>query len=395
MVSLGNFAFGLLIAHRLGPAQFGVFALVWAIVVFAFGIQWALVTSPMQSRLPHLAESDRHGFCWALIAQSVAIGLATSGVAVLVAARTLAGGLSAIDSIVMALSIVAIVIQDFVRRWLLAVERVRWALAGDFCRHFGAMLAIQCLPSEWRAALPTVMAVIGIAALVASLPFCGDMRRTRGAWAIVLQHARTHARTGRWLLPFVAVQAAIGAVPLYAINAAVGPAGAGGYRAAIYLMAPLIVLSEALETFLPLRASESMTHGGISALKRLLTQWTWLVIAPSVAYLTAVNVAGEWLFCALFGASYAVFAPLLIPLSVAMLLQVATYMLNVYHRAIGNPRGLLIAELAAAASLAACYLIFPIGRIGEGAAVFAVASQGVKLAVLVYRTHGKPEQLFA
>jgi O-antigen/teichoic acid export membrane protein len=196
-------------------------------------------------------------------------------------------------------------------------------------------------------------------------------------------------------LPFVAVQSAIAAAPLYVINAVVGPAGAGGYRAAIYLMAPLIVLSEALETFLPLRASEAAAHGGISTLKLLLMQWTSLVIALSAAYLTAVNVVGGWLFHTLFGASYAVYAPLLIPLSVAMLLQVATYMLNVYHRAVENPRGLFIAELAAAASLAAGYLIFPIGRIGEGAAVFAAASQAVKLAVLVCRMHGKPKQMFA
>jgi len=395
MVSLGNFVFGLLIAHRLGPAQFGVFALVWAIVVFAFGIQWALVTSPMQSSLPHMAQSDRHGLCSALVAHSAAIGAATAVVAVLVAAGTLPGGLSAVDGILVALSIVAMVMQDCVRRWLLAVERVRWALASDFCRHFGGALAIQFLPIDWRGALPTVMAVIGIAALVACLPVCVDMRRARRSWAFVLHYARTHARTGRWLLPFVAVQSAIAAAPLYVISAVVGPAGAGGYRAAIYLMAPIIVLSEAFETFLPLRASEAVAHGGLSALKLLLTQWTSLAIALSVAYLTAVNVAGGWLFHALFGASYAAFAPLLIPLSVAMLLQVATYMLNVYHRAVENPRGLLIAEVAAAASLAAGYLIFPIGRIGEGAAVFAAASQAVKLAMLVYRTHGKPEQLFA
>ena len=337
MVSLGNFVLGSLMAHGLGPAQFGVFALVWAIVIFAIGAQWALVTSPMQSSLPRVALGDRPGFCWSLIVHSAAIGSVTAVVAVMVAAHTLTGGVRAVDCIVMALSIVAVVMQDYVRRWLLAADRVRWAVASDVCRHLGAGLAIWLLPIGWRGALPAVMAVMGVAALLACLPVCFDMRRSLARWEPVLHYARMHARTGRWLFSFVAVQSTIAAAPLYVISATVGPASAGGYRAAIYLMAPIIIVSEALETFLPLRACEAVAHGGLSALKSLLTRWTSLVFALSIVYLTAVNVAGPWLFSTLFSASYAAFAPLLIPLSVAMLLQVATYMLNVYHRAVDKP----------------------------------------------------------
>ncbi|AOJ04735.1 hypothetical protein WS70_23490 [Burkholderia mayonis] len=394
VVSLGNLVLGLLMAHGLGPAKFGVFALVWAIVVFALGCQWALVTSPMQSSLPRTAESERYGLCAALIAHSAAIGSMAGVVAVIVAAG-LGESMRAVDCILVALSSVAVVVQDFVRRWLLAVERLGWGLASDICRQFGAALAIFLLPIGWRGALPAVMTAVGMVALVSCLPICVEMRRARCSWALVLQHARVHARTARWLFPFVVVQMAIAAAPLYVIGVIVGPASAGGYRAALYLMAPLVVLSEALETFLPLRASEAAVHGGVSALKSLLTYWILIATALSVAYLTAVNVAGGWLFSTLFGMRYAALVPLLVPLSVAAVLQMGTYMLNVYHRAVEKPRGLLIAELAAAASLAAGCLIFPIGRIGAGVAISTAASQAVKLVVLAYRARGKAEQQFA
>ena len=205
-----------------------------------------------------------------------------------------------------------------------------------------------------------------------------ESRWKGGSFARFTQH---HAESGLLLVPFVGIQAGIAAAPIYVLSAFVSAAAAGGYRVATSLIAPIIIVTEALETFLPLRASESIYQPLV--LRRLLNTWRVASIAISGTYATCLAISGHWVVTAMFGESYDRYVPLLYPLLLSGLLQNLGYIRNVELRAQSSLGKIFGAEVAAALALGAMYLVMSFGQNGEGLAIAALASQAVKLVFLL------------
>lgn len=384
LVSVGNFLLALLMARLLGPAQFGHFALLWTLIVLALSVHWALVSSPMQNTLAAKAAEERPALFAALGLHALLLAAASAALAPLVLWGASASTLTAGSLGVAAFACAAVVAQEFARRWLLATERPAAALTSDALRHGGALVLLSAGGAAGLLMLDSSLALLAACALAALVPLASDFRALQHRPGLARTLAREHAASGRWLLPSVLLQSVVAGAPLYAANAAGGSAAAGGYRAVVNLMTPVVSLTEALETFLPLRAAAAFGSEGRPGLGRVIRRWGLPLGLGCALFVGSVWALGARLLALAFGPAYAGFAAAMPALALAMLLQFATYLFNVRLRASGRTRAIFVADLASAAALLLVLALVPIDPFGSVVAAALATAQAVKLALLVW-----------
>src|SRR5207248_7427352 len=140
------------------------------------GIQWASISSPMQSSLAQSDTGSRLEMFGALWCHAFIVAvLAALGAMVIV---TWAGTTHSMLLTVAAIgaSVLGIIMQDFVRRWLLATDRPGWALASDGLRQAGSLGILLLVSGSVSVSLWICTLVIGIAAALGCVPVASDLR---------------------------------------------------------------------------------------------------------------------------------------------------------------------------------------------------------------------------
>jgi O-antigen/teichoic acid export membrane protein len=380
LVSVGNFAISVLVARLLGPAQFGIFALLWTVVAFALTAQWALITAPMQSTLAHAASGSRAELCGALWTHALTLGLLAGGGAVLIVLWVAGSGSSLPRLLGLAASVTCVIAQDFVRRWLLATERPGLALISDVLRQVLVLAMLWLSGRLGPANVWFAMALIGAAAALGCLPLIADLRGARLGSAMLW--ARRHYASARWLMPSAVLQSLNASAPLYLLGASLSVRDVGGYRAAVALASPIIIVTEALETFLPLRARQAMVAGGIGEMWHKLRAWAAGLFPLCVAYVTITYTFGETVVKGTFGSSYASYVHLVLMLGIASLLQFGVYVLNVALRALARAQAIFVGDVLATVVLMVSLLLVAPEVTPWKAAVCVAVHQAVKLFAL-------------
>lgn len=382
LVSVGNFAISVILARMLGPSQFGIFALLWTVVLFALTAQWALITAPMQSSLAAGERDKRAELIWALCSHSLVLALAAACIAVLVVwwtgnARQTPLALAGVGA-----AVVGIVAQDLTRRWLLATERPGWALISDCVRQGGVLSVLLWMTASRHGALDTCMLVIGIGAAVGCLPLIRDLEGGRPRLSVSISWAARHSEFGRWLMPSVILQTVNSSVPLYVLGISAGVAAVGSYRAAVALASPVIILSEALETFLPLRTRKALLSGGPQRLWRVLGVCAAWCFPACILYVATTYAFGSTIMAKTFGASYANQVALVLVLGIANLLQFLVYVFNVALRAVERSGAIVTGDMIATIVLGVLLLASVSQATPVKVGLCVVVHQAVKLVVL-------------
>lgn len=383
VVSIGNFAVSILAARALGPGQFGAFALIWTIVVFALSGQWALIISPMQNSLAHPPDGNGSELFGALVAHSILLALLTSAVAATVFIVTTRGLAGPFESSLVALGAGCVVAQDFARRWLLATNRPARALASDAIRQGGSLTALLLLPYFRTIDLADCMLIIGGAATIGTAPLARDISRARMSFSTFSRWATRHSRSGRWLLPSVVLQSINSAAPLYMLGAALGTHAVGGYRAAVAVASPIVILTEALETFLPLRSREAFLVGGRLGLRSVLSHRLAPLLPLCIGYLVLLCCFRRYVLEFTFGPKYADYSLALAIVGIAAFIQFLVYVCNVALRALDRSRSVFAGDLTSTIALIVM-LIFVLRAPSAVAVAICVAlHQAIKLLVLL------------
>jgi O-antigen/teichoic acid export membrane protein len=382
LVSVGNFAISVILARMLGPPQFGVFAVLWTVVLFALMAQWALITAPMQSSLAQSDPAGHTALFPALCSHSFVVALVGAGGAILVVLWAGGRHQTPVALTGIGAAVVAIVAQDFARRWLLATERPGWALVSDGVRQGGVLSVLFWMTGSGPVALATCVLVIGIGAAIGCLPLLRDLRRAPLRISTSVSWALRHSEFGRWLMPSVILQSVNASTPLYALGLSQGMAAVGGYRAGVALASPVIILTEALETFLPLRTRKAMLSGGPERLWRVLRGCFLLSFPVCVLYVAATYAFGSIIIVKTFGVSYANYVSVVLVLGIANLLQVLVYVFNVALRAMERSNAIVTGDIIATIVLGVLLLGTVSVATPLTVGLCVVVHQAVKLIVL-------------
>lgn len=382
VVSAGNLAFGIFGARLLGPGEFGLFSLTWTLVVAGLALQWALVVAPFQRTFSDESKNNWPQFGTALAIHSLVIGMLLAAAAICISFIHTPPTFEHICSIGSAC--VLVVLQDYWRRSLLAQDKLKQALAGDLMRHLGAVGILFCAAAYFP---PSPTMCLFSAALASALACMmaikqAHFRHAAGVLRLSISLARRHFADARWLLPFVALQWMGSSAPLFFLAHTSGTSEAGGFRVLLYFMAPVITISEALETFLPLRAAAMANVGNQEDLRKYLIRLGSQVLTVCTLYALLLYVLNPWLIERAFGSSYKPYAESIPYISVAALSQISGYLFNALLRSIGRSRFILISEAVSASFLLMAYLIFSHPDAHFAASILAV-TQLIKLGMLI------------
>ncbi len=191
IVSFGNFALSLVLAHRLSSHEYGTFSLALSFILFLNLLHQALVCYPLSVR-GAAADSDR--FRYLLSVAAIATPICT-----LVALPILGAALFSMKRLdllpVAFLALVAWQLQEVTRRAILARARYRWAIAIDGLRYAGALGAILTI-GIWVTPSVALLAIAGASALSVIVAACTLRFRFSGIVAKLPQEIAIHKELG-------------------------------------------------------------------------------------------------------------------------------------------------------------------------------------------------------
>jgi O-antigen/teichoic acid export membrane protein len=314
--SATNFALTLLAGRLLGPRGLGIVVVAFSVYLLALTLQRALVNDPLVVASAHLAEQERHRAVRSAVTLVLGAGVIFSGVILAIAALLPPAGASGLRLI--APWIVPALLQDLWRSVLFRDRRGAAAALNDGLWAVGIVVALPvaiATKQEW--------AVMGAWGFGAALGAIAGFIQARGRPEHP-GHAWHWWRTvvwpfGRWLgLESVLLSVQSQAV-VFLLGWLLGTGGLGGLRAAEAIFAPMTLLGPALD--LPgLPAVSRALAESAAAARRRAVQISGMALTVVAAYLLVVGLWRREVLTIVFGAAFASFGRLVVPIGVGQLL---------------------------------------------------------------------------
>lgn len=266
VLSLGNFATNILLARawKDEPALFGIYGLVFGIVLLLNSLHAAVVTYPLTVRAAGREDDDVRKLAAASWTFTLCLApLMTLG---LLAATGAAHRFTLLPAALAAL--VLWQVQETLRRTFFARLAPRAALAGDAVKNLGQVLLIWLLIRAGRLTPETAFAAIAASAALAMVIQAIQLRVIAAPAARARDAARDGWTLGRWLL----LTSVVGAGTLYAapwsLQAFRGPADVARFNALAQILGvtnPVMVSIGAM--IVPAVAVARLTGGPAAGLR--------------------------------------------------------------------------------------------------------------------------------
>lgn len=382
IVSGVNFLTVAIVARACSPAEVGVYALAWTVVLFITVAQSNLISIPYtmyRHRREGGALAEYGGS--AMVHQLVLSAAAAVCFVGLAAALSLGAGPSGLRPAAWLLSgaIPFILLRDFARRFSFAHLAPETAVVMDL-----AVSAVQvaCLLALWRMDLlsaATAYAVMG-AACAAAVAGWWLVRKQplRFSRAAVVRDWRQNWAFGRWTITGQASGLGFYALP-WLLAFVHGEAETGRLAACTTLVGLSNLFVMGLNNYLMPRAAQSLAKNGAGELAAVLRKAMLASAAVLGALTLGAFLVGDHLATIVFGPTYAGTGALLTVLAAAALADSFGQTASAGLWTIDRPAANLAADLVqvAATLVAAVWLVFPLGALGIALAILAGRAVGV------------------
>ena len=275
IISGMNFVVAILLARHLGVSQFGQFSLVWLVVVFVQGLQQGATTSPMMSIGPKQSLVTYRIYYSVVFAHQLIFAVLSTAFVI--------AGLLVWDQFSQEWNVRPFLwplcgmvfihqTQDFLRRYFFAINKSQISVILDFVRYGGQALALLLLFlfSPWQPGVAGVLWTMLIAASASILVVLGRIDKFDWSWAGWWSVTRRHWNFSKWNVGIVLAAWMSGQVYYFITGALLGSSAVGILNAAQTIMGVTNVLFQAMQNFMPVRASIAYRDGGIDQLGRFL-----------------------------------------------------------------------------------------------------------------------------
>lgn len=305
LVSSVNFAMMVLLARSMSQRAFGEFALVYSALLIANGFQSTLITQPHNVLAVGKTGSDYRRYTGSTAVTQLVVAAIAGCIALIAGGVAHAiGWQSAPLLFVLAPSIVAWQLQEFVRRVLYTERRVAAALVNDVISYGGQGLAILFL---WRRHGLTPVTALAAMAATSALAAAYGAFQLRGSIARAFdpQAARDNWHFGKWLAGGEILRI-LSSAEMYQYLAAgmLGTAATATLKSAQIIFGPSRLLAFSLGNVLPV----SFAHSLLESRERLdmeLKRVQLLAAIPLALYCSAVAFYAGPLLHLLYGEKYA------------------------------------------------------------------------------------------
>ena len=344
--SATNFALTLLAGRLLGPRGLGVVVVAFSVYLLALTLHRALVNDPLVVASAHLAVQERHRAVRSAVALILCSGVIFSGAILALAVLLPPTGASGLRLI--APWIVPALLQDLWRSVLFRDRRGAAAALNDGLWAVGIVVALPVAivtRQEWA-----VMGAWGFGAALGAVAGFVQTRvrpeRPGPAWQ---WWRRAVWPFGRWLGLESLVWSAHSQAVVFLLGWLLGAGGLGGLRAAEALFAPMTLLGPALD--LPgLPAMARALAESAAAARRRALQLSSMALTAVAAYLVVVGLLRRQVLTIVFGAEFASFAGLVVPIGVNQLLYAGAIGFSLLLKAQRRGRALVASRMLSSVS---------------------------------------------
>lgn len=387
VVSLGNFLTQIILVRALAPADYGIFVLLYSVMLILNHCHAAVVTYPLSV---HGAMSDLDRLR-KLTTSSLAL---TAMVAVPQTPIVFGVALFLNRSALTWAMVVALAfwqIQETLRRALMSHFRHRGALPGDAVSYCGQALVLWYLSRHGALSLPVIFQVIAVTSVVAAAVQVAQLRPKLASLGESLGLLRPYWRLGKWNLFTNATDTATASSFPWILDLAQGPPEAASFQAVSNLLRVSHPVIFGVNNLIVPASSRVGREGGIrrawrSALKSgafgalfLLPYFLFLFFWPHLALSLAYGHASGYV-------------GLTTPLRWFVLLYVFMYVFSVlgaFLNGVGHPSMLFAAEVVGAvcALAAGIPLTVRYGLVGACLGFFIVSlARTIASSFLVWRS---------
>ncbi|MDC1359616.1 lipopolysaccharide biosynthesis protein [Gammaproteobacteria bacterium] len=269
LVSATNFFVGIILARYLGVEEFGIFSLLWMMILFIQSIQMAAIISPMMSIGPILDESDQHDYYQALTSQQIIYSFISSFFLYLSLffLSILFPDWHLMDY-ALPLSVTAFLTQnqDFIRRILFIDGKVSTAFFLDVLAYgLRLLILIFIFRNDYLSIVNTLWSIS--AALCVSLAFgVKNLYIPSINQSVIINAHRRNWHTSKWLVGSAIMLWASGNYFIVTAGIILGPISVGIIKAVGNLIGLTNIIFLGLENIAPSGASRAMRVSGISGL---------------------------------------------------------------------------------------------------------------------------------
>ena len=312
IVSASNFLTIYLLARAMPAEEFGLFVLGQTALLLVTSLHNALLVEPQNVLGSRLDLMNYKRFLGSLTLAHLVLlaGILTMFLLAGSIARLMDLARTASVGIVLGLTLVPWLAQEFVRRALYTRSEVAAALIND-----SVCYGLQLIAVAWLVAVSGVegplteeaLIVLGVSSLVAAVIGVAQIRRSFGpsGWATpAAERRRTWARiwgVGKWLLGRNAVTWLGTNGHAWLVAALLGPGSLGLYRATIHLVNVINPLRQAAINYLPPRANRVFHGNGTAGLARWVLRISVVLFLALLPALIVLVVWPDWILSLAYG----------------------------------------------------------------------------------------------
>ncbi len=349
IVSFVHFLTSLLLARFLVPAEFGIWVLAYSVLVFAYGVQHALIISPMMVLGAATKGDDAKNYF-----TSTGIMQAIFGITVIIIFLITSGILHIIYKkpettyIFLAMSITSFSFlgQEFFRRTLFAQLKAKEALKNDIvCYGLQIIGIITLFYAGILNAVNTfwIIALSALLAIIYGYYQCHNLLKPR----LVLWRSaiKENWDFGKWLLGSTLTTWTSGQAYIFIAAFMLGPIAPAVLRACQNIYGPTHVLLRGVENIFPPMASKKYSEHGIKSLNSFLKKVLLLLAIAIGIYGILASFSANFLLKLLYKNQYSGYGHIVILFAIMYLVSTLMRVPGVGLQAIKKPKGIFYAYL--------------------------------------------------
>ena len=311
MVSGVNFLTGFLLARFLGIEEFGIFTLLWLIVLFANTFQFAMISAPMMSIGPKTSEHQKSAFYNASLIQQLIFSVVTFiFLYVCVHVAQLLQPDWNIQHLAFPLAAAGFFFQnqDFIRRYFFCKQKHKNAFINDSISYLGQIIILLLLFFTDGLNVVDVYWVISATSAVAFFFGLTKFNVHRISFSYFCEHITRNVKFSKWLTASGILQWTSGNFVLLTAGAMLGSSSVGALKAAQNIIGVTHILFQAMENFVPINASHHFVKKGTDGLFHYLKKVMLsggLIVAIICIF---VSLFSEELMLVVYGSQYQQFS---------------------------------------------------------------------------------------
>ena len=331
IISGGSFITNVIIARKLGPADYGLYSIVVLAQLFILSLQQAGITGIYQVIFPKLSQSKRDEYTGTLFytqCMLLVLLLLISAIAYVFLSPVLK---SFSPIFIPAVSgILLFLLQDFLRKILLTQQKFVKTLWIDAINNLLQLLILVLWFSFSHLTLLSACWIICLTFIIPCILGIVWIKPGVFLWKDVKSCIADHFKKAKWLLCSALLQWGAGNYFILAAGWWLGPASLAALRLSQYIFGLLNVVLQAIENYaLPIASAIDTSRGKLAVYAKSVSKKSFLLMLP---LLIVIVLFPKYIIQVLGGKAYTDYYYLLYYLSAAYLFVIGTIPLKIFLR---------------------------------------------------------------